>query len=232
MNGNDFIISLRSRLGNRTAADLPSATIILEAEAIRKTQMERTTFQPWFLQAEDTSKSTVVYQEYVNLPDGFLAFDEEDEWSGVEYSDPLDVTRDPWVPLTIDDFNTIKAFYKASTTPNDTTSAGIIGNPVKAGIVGTKLYMRPIPDKVLSLRFRFYKSDPTAMTDTAAENLWLQYAHDWLMGEVGVLMAGQYIQNPDLIPLFDNMRTLGRKRVYNETIKRQEASKSRQQGDD
>jgi hypothetical protein len=231
MNGNDFITSLRTKLGNRSAADLPSASILIDLEDIRKTILERAAFKPWFLQNEDTSISTVALQEYVNLPVGFLAFDEEDEWSGVAYSNPADVTIDPWTPLTVDDFNTIKAYYKAGTTSTDTTSSGIKGKPVRAAIVGTKLYMRPIPDAVYALRFRFYKTD-TAIADVGVETLWLQYASDWLMGEIGVQYAGLVIQNSDLIPFFDDLRTKGRNRIYRDTIARQEANKHRQQGDE
>lgn len=231
MNGNDFITVLRSRLGNRNSTDLPSATIIIEAEMVRKTILEKAPFRPWFLKNEDTTISTVLNQEWVALPTGFLAFDPEDEWSGVAYQDPNDVTVDPWVPLNIDDFNTLKAYYKDGVANDDVTSSGLRGAPEQAALVGTRLYMRPIPDAVYPLRFRFYKTD-VAMQDAAQENLWLEHASDWLLGEVGYIFASQYLQDNELAPVFSGMRDVARRRVYFETIARQEANKSRQQGDD
>lgn len=231
MNGDDFIATLRRRLGNRSVADLPSADIIVEAEAIRKTQLEKARFRPWFLQAEDTTISTVVGVEYVALPTGFLGFDPDDEWSGVAVQDPNDTTQDPWNPIVIDDFNVIKDWYKASTSPQDSTSSGIVGMPQKAGLVGTRLYMRPIPDKIYPLRFRFYKSD-TPLVEAPSENLWLQHAHDWWLGELGEMYAGLIVQNMDLVPFFTDLKTRGRQRVYHETIARTEANKSRQQGEE
>lgn len=236
MNGDDWIKSLRARLGNRSVTDLPSNTIIMEAEAIRKTQMEKARFRPWFLQAEDTSIATVVGQEYVSLPTGFLGFDPEDEWSGVWYQNPNDTSADPWVKIISDDFNTIRDFYKFA--PADqftgqvlTDTNAVSGAPIKAGLVGNQLYLRPIPDQIYTLRYRFYKSD-SPLVETATENLWLQHAHDWWMGEVGLLFASQYVQDSDLVAVFDLIRKEGRQRVYHETIARQEANKSRQQGDD
>lgn len=231
MNGQEFIASLRRRLGSRTAVDLPTTDIIVEAEMIRKTLLEKAAFRPWFLQNEDSSINTVANQEYVELPTGFLGFDPEDEWSGVAVNDPNDVSADPWVPLVIDDFNVIKAYYKNGVPSDDLVSSGLLGVPEKAGLIGTRLYMRPIPDDVYNLRFRFYKTDD-ALTEDEEQNLWLEHASDWWLGELGLVYASQIVQNAELIPIFDDMRKAGRRRVYGETIARQESNKSRQQGDD
>lgn len=221
MTGAELLTALRERLGNRSTIDLPTATILAEAELVRTTILERTTFFPWFLQDEDVTVSTVASTEYVSLPSDFLGFDPEDEWSGIAYQDPADTSADPWVPIAYDDFNIIKAKYKDAVT----------GKPVAFGLVGTRAYFRPIPDAVYSLRFRHYKTDATFPSD-GTTNLWLTYAPDWVMGEVGFILASQYVKDMEAAQAFVAMKQEARKRCYYETVKRQESGKARQMGDE
>jgi len=220
MNGDDFLTVLQKRLGRRT--DITSAMVTLEAEMLRKNVLENATFKPWFLQAEDATITTTASQEYVSRPADFVHFDEEDDWCQIAYNDPDDTSADPWVPIVLDDWNIIKAYYKDE----------VIGKPIKGALVFNRLYLRPIPDDTYTLRWRYYKTDSAFDFTVASENLWLQHASDWVLGEVGLIFASQYTRDQDVIPVFDLMRKEGRRRVYNETIARFEAGKMRSMGDD
>lgn len=220
MNGDDFLTTLQRRLGQRT--DITAAMVLLEAEMLRSTVLEKATFKPWFLQAENSSITTTVDQEYVSRPTDFLHFDEEDDWCQVAYNDPDDTSNDPWVPLVLDDWNVIKAYYRAEAT----------GKPIKGALVFNRLYLRPIPNAVLTLRFRYYKTDSAFDFTVSSANLWLTNAADWVMGEVGFVLASQYTRDAEVTGSFDLMRTEGRRRVYNETVARLEAGKMRSMGDD
>ena len=204
--------------------------MLIEMNMIRATILERATFKPWFLKDEDTTISTVANTEYVALPSDFLGFDYEDEWSGVAYNDTDDSSADPWVDIVLDDFNTIRNFYK-DLTGTDAASSETTGKPEKGGLVGSRLYMRPIPDAIYNLRFRFF-AGTAAFADDSAANDWLTYAPDWVMGEVGHVLAAQYTKNDEDAVYFDKMRERGRLRCYRETIARQEAGKTRNMGDD
>lgn len=226
MNGDDFLTTLQYRLGKRT--DFTAAMVLLEAEMVRKNILEAATFKPWFLQAEDTSISTTASQEYISRPTDFLHFDAEDDWCQIAYNDPDDTSGDPWVPIVLDDWNVIRTFYRTKSTE----AADLSGKPEKGALVFNRLYMRPIPDAVYSTRWRYYKTDTAFDFTVASENLWLQHASDWVMGEVGFIFASQYVRDADVVGTFALMKQEGRKRVYNETIARFEAGKMRSMGDD
>ncbi len=219
MNGADFAAALQQRLGART--DITTSVMSVEVNMVQTNILEKAAFKPWFLQKEDTTIVTTINQEWVNQPTDFLEFDPDDEWSGVDYLSPTDTSADPYHPIIIDDFKVIKARFKDN----------VVGSPQKAGLVGTRLYLRPIPDLVYGLRWRYYARDAAVVYDTTA-NLWLTHAADWLMGEVGFVLSSQYTKSTEDAAVFATMRDAGRRRVYNETIARMEAGKARQQGDD
>lgn len=219
LTGAQFITMLQARLGQRT--DIAAATILLETQMVQQQKLEMDTFYPWFLQYEDTSISTVADQEYVDLPTGFLGFDDEDEWSGIAYQDTNITYPDKWVQLVQDDFNVIRSEYAESDTDK----------PVKFGLVGSRAYLRPIPDAVYPLRFRFFKAQ-TLVANDSNTTTWLTNAFDWIMGETGFIFASQYVKDMECAAVFRSMADAARKGCYFETIKRQEAGKQRQQGDD
>lgn len=217
--GANFITVLQERLGKRT--DLTSAIILIEAEIVRETILEAADFYPWFLQSEDATLVTVASQEFLSKPTNFLGIDQENDWCSLAYNDTTDTTADPWIPIEVYDWNLVKAKYKDA----------VIGPPEFAAYVNDLIYVRPIPDAVYTLRQRYYASDPTIFPSDGTTNLWLTHATDWVIGEVGYVLASQYIRDAEVIKTFDALRASGKARVYKKHIALQEAAKSRSMGD-
>jgi hypothetical protein len=65
------------------------------------------------------------------------------------------------------------------------------------------------------IHFDYYKAADLLTADI--ENVWLQYASDWLIGEAGVRIAAD-LRDVDAVQLFNQMRNEGRQAVFNDII--------------
>lgn len=221
MTGADAVALLAGRMGQRTGL---TAMILSELNAAQELKLERADFYPWFLEKDKQDLVTVAQQEYVDLPSDFLALDEE---FGALYYNDATGSVDPWVPVARDQYVNFK---ESARNPALLPSSTIVV-PEKFDILGTRLYLRPIPMTGLTLRM-IYMAKQTAVANDTNTNLWLTHAHDWLLGEAGVMLAGFQTQNPELGGLFATMATAGKQRVQNETTARREAARMAAMGED
>jgi len=206
---------------NNTDSSL-NALIVIEANLARQ-RLEQEPERPWFLFKDSSldaiSLATAVDIEYVATPTGFLQ--ELDETAGAMflYNDEADSSADAWTRLIKDDYSLIKELYPGS------------GTPSHYDLMKGRFYFRPIPEEVTNLRLLFYKADDD-ITEGGSANLWLTYAPDVILNEVGAIMATHYVNMPEVAKRFEGAAQAAKLRLLTETIQRREAGMMRQMGDD
>ncbi len=194
MNGNAALDLIMARLGNRTQAAL-RANVLLEMQLAQDNAKERLGVIPWFLFLDYTNAGfvTVASQEYVNLPTDFWELD--DEKSALYWKDTTITSPDQWREIKRDPFPTMKKRYEEQ----------VSGDPKLFDIIGSRIYLRPIPSAARDLRLLYYKKDASP-TDAASENLWLKDAANWLIGEAGFAAATLHVKDELASVAFDKMR--------------------------
>jgi hypothetical protein len=218
MTGAQFLDLLMFRLGNRTDTTLRTA-LVLEANA-KIADMQGAPFLPWFLKGDDSTATTAAGTEYASLPANFLRLDAD--WGGVYFLDTTRSEPDQWVKLKKIPYDQMKAKFV------DTEQS----SPQAFDIMDGRIYIRPIPDAIYSLRFVGYFGDTTAVADSAATNEWLTNAADWLLAEVGYAVTSMAMQDTESAVVFDKARAEAKTRVMVEGHARQFDGDDYQMGDD
>lgn len=212
---NTAVDLLMSRLGNRRDTTLRDK-IISEMAFVQEFILEGTNPLPWFLRTKTESLSTVIGDETITLPTGFLQlWDEGGVWK-------LSATGVPTV-LQREDYARLQDYYE------DIDTIGYYD------LVDTTLYVRQVPTEVVTIGLWYYKRDTliTGTYDDVGTNLqnsWLQYAADWLMAETGRLLADGYLQAPNMAALFQRQALEARDRLMREHEHRDEINKERNLG--
>lgn len=222
MTRDEAVDIIMKRLGNRTDTSLRD-DIIAEMVVTQATLLEGGPWLPWFLIKQDTlSLSADAYS--VALPTDFL---QEWEDGGLYHFDASASSgSNPWTLLIRDDWDVIENTYANTTT----------GKPTHYDIVGNNILVAPTADVAYTLYYRYFGADDTLEGTYGdannVENEWLKYAQDWFMGEVGVVIAGQYLQSDTMLKIFSVQAQIGRNRVRALDISRAESNKRRAMGDD
>ena len=210
---------LMKRLGNIQNEALRQ-DIINEMVVAQETVLEGDVFHPWFLVSEEASSQTIIGDERVLLPTDYLM---PWEYGGLfRFDDTLD---DPYVEMDREDWDIIKEQLNYSDTPTC------------YDIAGQYLLMRPLADAIYPLRFWYIGREPSLAgtygdTATNIENNWLKYAADWLIGEVGMVIADQYLSyKPDRVKKFEQQAIRGRNRLLATNVEQEEALKRRVMGE-
>lgn len=160
----EFVALLQQRCGSR---DDLETRIKSELTLVQSITLERTgAFIPWFLQSDPTDLTTVSGNAKVNYPTDYLS---ELEDSMLWYQD----TGLTWHKLNKKSYDYILEKNLAS------------GAPKYFAVGASNFYIGPVPDAVYPLRFRYYKKD-TVLTADSDTNLWLTYAPDLVLAEVGL----------------------------------------------
>ena len=207
---------MMKRLGNSNDLTLRD-DIIIEMVQAQETVLEGDVLRPWFLVKEDQTLQTTIGLEEVPLPTDFLALWELD---GLYRFDAA--VEDPYIEMAREDWDEIKEFLNYS------------NKPTHWDIVADNLRMRPLADAVYPLRFWYIMKDATLAGDYGTnniENLWLQHASDWLIGEAGFIIADQYLMMPkEKVAAFAAQAARGRRRLYSQNVAMEETLKSRIRG--
>jgi len=218
MTPDNMIDFMKLRLASSNDSSL-NTSIITIANVVQE-RLEQEMILPWFLFVDTniagTNLATVENEESVALPANFLR--EVEELDYVLFVQDTD-EDDPWVPLKKKDYSVIKARYTST------------GRPKCYDILGDRLYLRGIPDAAYTLRLLYQASDDDIAAGTT-ENLWMKYASDWIMAEVGMILTSTVVPMPSLLQQFQGEVIRARTRVMNETVARQEAGYMRDMGDD
>lgn len=187
-----------ARLGFRT--DL-NDTIDLELQLVQAEELEDDhEFKPWFLFTDYTDATFVTTpgQDYVQLPEDFLLqiedtflYFQEPEATGTEF---------PWSP--------VRANLLAEVMAQDEVG----GVPSFVTVQGSRLYIRPTPQEVYTLRLFYYRAD-TALTGDIT-NLWLTHAVEWMISSTAAKIADAYLQDEATAQRQYNAAAKARKRIW------------------
>lgn len=210
----DAVVDLiMKRNGNNTDTTLRN-DIINEMVQIQDSILEGDPMSPWFLLTEETSAVTTVGDERVGLPADFLM-----PWEYgflFRYDAALD---DPYIEMHRDDWDLIKEVLNYA------------GEPTHYDISGEYIFMRPVPDEIFPLRMRYIARGLSLAGQYGVdniENIWLKYASDWFIGEVGAVISEQYLQAvPQKVDVFKAQATRGRERVRIKNVAIEESNKRR-----
>lgn len=206
---------IMKRLGNSNDITL-QGDIINEMVQAQATVLEGDVLKPWFLVSEEASNATSIGEERVPLPVDFASLWEE---IGLyRYDVTLD---DPYIEMCRADWEDIKKELNWS------------DKPTHWDIGGPYLLMRPLADAVYPLRF-WYIAKGVSLAGTYGdvvtniENVWLQWAADWLIGETGSVIAEQYLQMTGArVKTWKDQAIRGRERVRKLNVSMEEALKER-----
>lgn len=98
-------------------------------------------------------------------------------------------------------------------------------------MAGGYFLLRPVPDTIYTLRMRYYAQDILPSTGNI-ENKWLKEAPDLILAELGTIIAGEYIRNPQLAAEYAQKATIARDRLYKRHERRMHANRTYGMGED
>ncbi len=201
MTRNEARTLIAAKLGFRTDLD---ATIDAELQLVQSETLEKDhEFKPWFLFADYTNASFVTAPgvDYVSLPSDFLLqiedtflYFQEPEATGNEF---------PWSPIRANLLSQVMA---------QITTDGV---PSFCSVQGSRLYIRPTPQEVYTLRLFYYRKDTELTSDIT--NLWLTHCPTWLVNATASKIADEYLQDEAAAQKLANAAATARKRVWLET---------------
>lgn len=212
MTGQQIVDLLGYRCGNRT--DLGTVAFLELAAA--QAELENGAIKPWFLWQDYTDAGfvTVVDNEKVAVPSGFIGFDEEQ--GGLWWRNPDNDSDDAWEMFSGDMYADMKALSQR-------------GRSAKTvDWLGDYFYLRPIPTEVYDLRLMGYFADAAPALGTA--NLWCTHAADWLLAKVGLRLATMHLQDDNLGRMFATDLGTASSRIVAENTRRRMNNKSLSRG--
>lgn len=220
MNFNTAFDLLMNRLGNRTDPNL-RVSMVIEAAHVQQNVLEQDPFKPWFLRGETETLVTVAGSATVNLPADFLDFDPEEHEVYINSADST--LAFPWDRLNRLPANALARKYATYAAAKPQEFA--IGQE-------KQIVLRPVPDAEYTLRVEYYRQASQVPADAAVTNLWLTYASEWFLGELGLIMATQYLQDDTLGQSFAQQAVRGKQRLQHLDTAKREATMFRSMGDD
>ncbi len=207
---------IMKRLGNSSDLTLRD-DIINEMVNAQDTILEGDILSPWFLVTEETTAVTTLGDERVGLPADFILPWEQGFLFRFDATLP-----DPYVEMVREDWDEIKE------------GLNFPGIPTHYDIAGRYILMRPLSDDVYPLRMRYIGRGVSLVGTYGVnniENVWLKHAADWFIGEVGYIIADQYLQQPAAkIKSFQLQAARGRTRVHHLNTAMEETLKVRIRG--
>lgn len=200
---------LLGRFGNNVDPTLPQS-IINEMVFVQETMLEQDVLHPWFLMS-DATDLTANAQGELTLPADFIGWNQDI---------PLfTLVGSTYVPASRQDFGPLES----------ATSY----NGVHWEQLGDMIYL--LPKEAHNVRLWYYKRDASLAGAYGGagnvENNWLKYAADWFLGEVGLLIADQYLKHKAAYKtLFTQQVARGRARTEKRNIEMNEVLKRRVMG--
>lgn len=217
MNVSDCLDLLMSRLGNRMEAGL-RATCLSEMKLFQRTKLEKGPTLPWFILSETASSNTTAGERRLALPDDFLREDDESRvYLITAAGKKIELEKGEYAELTA----------MEDSSENEAESEG---QPTHYALKGNYFHLFPTPDQVYTVQFRYYAKQDDPTDTTSSENAWFEHAPDLIIAEVGVVVAGQHIQDIEKVALFQTQANEARARMFVEATAREEAGRSRRMG--
>lgn len=195
----DEIVTMTlNRLGNKSRHE---ALRVVAKEEIKLVQqrLEQSQKLPWFLLSEDSFTTTKVNEPRLTVPkDHLLDYEQGALWlirpqdGEVERLEKYDLDR-------------MRKKY-SSVTPNQ---------PKRYALTNLYYRLNPTPDAVYTMQLMYYQADIELGLHTV--NKWTTYAADVLVGELGLILAGQYVNDQARVDDFSSYLEAARSRMYMKT---------------
>lgn len=223
MTRDEAVDIILARCGNKGSNVFLRAQTIKEMAVKQETVLERADFRPWFLLSEYLHANTGVLEPRMPLPPLFLEEYEE----GLLWIKPIGATK--YDKMSHDDLDTLEEYYVDY----------VAGQPKQYAIVRQYAVLFPTPNAAYPLKMRCYLKEPTLTYPYATPgptdpitNQWLTNAADWLIGETGQIIAGQYLRDPERAAMFEKEAIKARASLYVAHVAREEMNRTRSQGDE
>jgi hypothetical protein len=220
MTRDQAITLLLARVGQRQNDTNLTATAVLEMQlAQEELETGGKANLPWFLKQEytDAAFKTSVSSPLLAVPLGFLR-----EWDEVRvalfYQDAAQ--DDAWVPVPKVNYDEGKTEFGGETP----------GAPEAYTLMGQQYRFWPDPDAEYPLKALIYIAD-TALTSNI-ENAWLKHAGKLLIGKTGFVVASVHVRDEVAAAAFTLMAAQGADALTRADVAREEAGRSRSQGED
>lgn len=223
MTRDEAIKIVLSRCGNRVKDTYLQQQCVQELALIQQTKLEGADFKPWFLLSEYMHAVCGRLEARMPLPENFLEELEE----GILW------VRAPgqpkFEPLRRDDLDILEERF-LDHEPSI---------PEQYAIVRNYAVLFPTPSQAYPMKVRCYLREPLLTyaygdeaNQTRKTNLWLSEAPDWVIGELGKVIAGQYLKDEATAAKFAEDAATARARLYVNCVAREEMNRQRDMGDD
>lgn len=204
---------LMNRLGQRKQ-DALKDQIIGEMVYVQENLLEGNATQFWFTLSDVVTLNTVANDDKITLPTDFIQ-----EWEdGNLYLQNADGSESEVIRA---DWDLLKAETELTGT----------GSPRFYDLAGDYMLLKKTPDAVYSIELRYHQRQTTLagiFGDAAnIENNWLKHASDWLIAEVGIIIAGQYLQSDKIVSMFGQQSQVALDRLIKKNTAFVEANKTR-----
>lgn len=213
MNVKDSLDILMGRIGRSDPA--LRAKCLLEMKLAQES-LEQSETLPWFIQSEKADSLTKINDRRLRLPPDFLRESEEET---LVYVDSEGVEHH----LVKGAFDELLSEFGSDAK----------GPPCKYAIRGEYLQFFPMPDAEYQVRYSSYYARQTPPEDTTTSaNAWFRNAADLVIARAGLIIATNYLKDPELQSTFDGLLGDAKKRLFHLEVAREESNRSRDMEDD
>lgn len=202
MTSDEIVTLVLNRCGKRSSDTELTAAAFLELARIQ-TDYEEGPELPWFLISEASSANLTSGDPRISVPSDFLMEVEEGAlW--------IQNSEGNWKELHKEEYDQLRAVYQNETA----------GLPKYYALRGKYFYFGPIPDANYSVRMVYYQQQTAAAAGVT--NQWTTYASDLLIGTLGDVIAGEYLNDFQKQKVFQNRMALAYKRMLDKDVARAE----------
>jgi hypothetical protein len=188
---------------------------VIELQNVQRDRLENSDFKPWFILSDLEYTDTTVADQRVALPTYFL---EEYEEGSLLYRPD---TTQPWTPLAKGELDVTQQWRRLTGVPPGVSRA--------YSLVGLYFMLEVPPLTSYQLAMRYYKqepiiNDPYNIPGAITTNKWMTYAQEWIICELGALVAAYHLRDQDAAKSFRSDADLAKQRLYVQHVARTEAN--------
>lgn len=187
---------------------------LLEMVLVQTDRLEKRALLPHWLITEQAEAFTEPDEPRLYLPSDFIREVEDMRLLLVDTDgNELDMRKKGWDDALL--------YY-------DDTAVGV---PDVYTMRGNYIHLRPTPDDIYTVRLSaYYARQPILLDDAGFTNAWTENATGLLIGLTGIVMAGQYMKDADLVTTFGVLAKDATKELDDSVVAFEEANRNRRMG--
>lgn len=213
MTGKECLDLLMGRLG-RTGNPQLRAIALTEMILVQTDRLEKRPLLPHWIITEEAEAFTEPDEPRLYLPTDFIREVEDMNLMIVDADgNERDLKKKGWDDAVLEHDDTAR------------------GEPAVYTMRGNYLYLRPTPDDVYTVRLSaYYARQPRIVDDANFTNAWTENAPGLLIGLTGIVMAGQYVKDAELVTTFGVLAKDANEELNVSIVAFEEANRSRRSG--